>query len=228
MGNPSETIPAHAVPGLGCLAIVYAWRVRREAQGGLPRTLKKGMACIASPQAARALTRKTSASWPMRPSLAAQAASAACRRATREQRGLRAWQRGHLGRAHGNFKMGAHVLAAGTDVLGNLESGLVGGGRQPQGPRPATPKACSQELRPGWAAMAAGHGGPKPAELCRRLVTKALGAVCLGGAGSDQARAGLSGRSFSRFLRSVDVTSVSADCRNLSRAAWKTEMLHRR
>ena len=82
--------------------------------------------------------------------------------------------------------MGAHVLAAGTDVLGNLgEAGLVGGG---DGSLKALDDHAKGVLAGHEARLGShgrGHGGPKPAELCHELVTKALGAVCLGGAGSD-------------------------------------------
>lgn len=187
MGNPSETI--QHVPfrfGLPSYRLCLACKTG-GGKGSLPRTLKKGMACIASPQGREGIDQEdinvlVHATEPH----GAGGIGGDATQGSQEQRGLGRGGGGHLGRAHGNPAMGAHVLAAGTDVLSNLgEAGLIGGG---DGSLKALDDHAKGVLAGHEARLGShgrGHGSPKPAELCHELVTKALGAVCLGGAGSD-------------------------------------------
>ena len=187
MGNPSEKI--QHVPfrfGLPSYRLCLA-RKTGGGKGGLARTLQELVVRLASGEHGKGIDQEdvnvlvhTAA-----PHGAGGIGSDATQ-GSQEQRGLGRGGGGHLGRAHGNPAMGAHVLAAGTDVLGNLgEAGLVGGGD-------GSLKALDDHAKGVFAGNEArlgshgrGHGGPKPAELCHELVTKALGPVCLGGAGSD-------------------------------------------
>ncbi len=187
MDSPSETI--QHVPFRFGLPSYRLWLARKTGggKGGLPRTLKKGMACTASPQSREGIDQEdvnvlVHAAAPH----GAGDIGGDATQGSQEQRGLGRGRGGHLGRAHGNPAVGAHVLAAGTDVLGNLgEAGLIGGG---DGSLKALDDHAKGVLAGHEARLGShgrGHGGPKPAELCHELVTKALDAVCLGGAGSD-------------------------------------------
>ena len=187
MGNPNETIK-HASFRFGKPGARLG--LAREAgggKGGLARTLKKDLACIASPQGREGIDQEdvnvlVHATEPH----GAGGIGSDAAQGSKEQRGLGRGGGGHLGRAHGNPAMGAHVLAAGANVLCNLgEAGLVGGG---DGGLEALDDHAKGVLAGNEARLGhhgRGHGGPKPAELCHELVTKALGAACLGGAGSD-------------------------------------------
>lgn len=187
MGNPNETIK-HASfrfgkPG----ARLGLARKTGGGKGGLARTLQELVVRLASGERGKGIDQEdvnvlVHATEPH----GAGGIGSDATQGSQEQRGLGRGGGGHLGRAHGNPAMGAHVLAAGTDVLGNLgEAGLVGGGD-------GSLKALDDHAKGVLAGHEArlghhgrGHGGPKPAELCHELVTKALGVVCLGGAGSD-------------------------------------------
>lgn len=187
MGNPSETI--QHVPfrfGLPSYRLCLA-RKTGGGKGGLARTLQELVVRLASGERGKGIDQEdvnvlVHATEPH----GASGIGGDAAQGSKEQRGLGRGGGGHLSRAHGNPAMGAHVLAAGTDVLGNLgETGLVEGG---DGGLEALDDHAKGVLAGNEARLGhhgRGHGGPKPAELCHELVTKALGAVCLGGAGSD-------------------------------------------
>ena len=120
MGNPSETI--QHVPfrfGLPSYRLCLACKTG-GGKGGLPRMLKKGMACIASPQGREGIDQEDINVLVHATEPHGMAASAAMPRRAARSSAASGVAGGHLGRAHGNPAMGAHVLA-GTDVPATSE-----------------------------------------------------------------------------------------------------------